>query len=305
MTKVVLPGQNTAGQPNGYAALDGAGGLLVPAYLEAAQQATAPAAPAAGKTRLYMDSSGVLQLVPASGAGDSLATTSSATALAAAARRYVYTNSYPNLAAYTIGLADEGKMLSNGSGASTQTSVITIPTDATMVGGVPPVGFTVDVVNHANATVTITAAAGVQLVSNGAAVSGGSMVVGNKVVVRLVKVSSNYWYALPLTSADTGWVTISSLTNPVTLGPNGARYRCLNGVTTVQIDCNYNGGYAGNFAFTRLPAVACPKQPYYFQANAYGNTAGVPCWVNTNGDVAVAYAFTVSGLWINVTFLAA
>lgn len=67
MTKVVLPGQNTAGQPGGYAALDGAGGLLVPAYLEAAQQASAPAAPATGRTRLYVDNNGLLQLLPATG----------------------------------------------------------------------------------------------------------------------------------------------------------------------------------------------------------------------------------------------
>lgn len=54
MTKVVLPGQNTAGQPNGYAALDGNSGLLVPAYLARTAQA-APAAPVSG-FRDYVDS---------------------------------------------------------------------------------------------------------------------------------------------------------------------------------------------------------------------------------------------------------
>lgn len=54
------------GQPNGVPVLDGNSGLLVPAYAELAGIA-APAAPAAGKSRLYLDANGLLQLVPAAG----------------------------------------------------------------------------------------------------------------------------------------------------------------------------------------------------------------------------------------------
>lgn len=46
---------------------DTGSGLLVPTYAELAPQTSTPAAPAAGKTRLYLDSSGLLQLLPAAG----------------------------------------------------------------------------------------------------------------------------------------------------------------------------------------------------------------------------------------------
>lgn len=60
------------GQPNGVPLLDGNSGLLVPGYAEVTQTA-APAAPAAGKTRLYVDASGLLQLLPATGGGRRIA----------------------------------------------------------------------------------------------------------------------------------------------------------------------------------------------------------------------------------------
>lgn len=63
---LITPAQ--ASQPNGVAGLDGNSGLVVPGYAEIAQIA-APAAPAAGKTRLYVDSNGLLQLLPATGGG--------------------------------------------------------------------------------------------------------------------------------------------------------------------------------------------------------------------------------------------
>lgn len=72
MTKILLPGANTAGQPNGYPTLDGASGLLVPAYAEL-NNIAAPPVPAAGKTRLYVDSAGLLQLLPAAGGGRRIA----------------------------------------------------------------------------------------------------------------------------------------------------------------------------------------------------------------------------------------
>lgn len=42
---------------------DSAGGLLLPKYGELTNQASAPSAPATGKTRLYIDSNGLLQLL--------------------------------------------------------------------------------------------------------------------------------------------------------------------------------------------------------------------------------------------------
>lgn len=55
------------GAAGGYAGLDATSGLLVPKYEEYTQQASAPAVPAAGKTRLFVDTSGLLQLLPPTG----------------------------------------------------------------------------------------------------------------------------------------------------------------------------------------------------------------------------------------------
>lgn len=49
------------------AGVDGSGGLLVPGYAELPLLGAAPAAPAAGKARAYLDASGGLQLLPAAG----------------------------------------------------------------------------------------------------------------------------------------------------------------------------------------------------------------------------------------------
>lgn len=50
---------------SGLAQVDGSGGLIVPDHVDVPLLGAAPAAPATGKTRLYLDSNGILQLVPA------------------------------------------------------------------------------------------------------------------------------------------------------------------------------------------------------------------------------------------------
>ncbi|HET6794009.1 MAG TPA: hypothetical protein VFH45_06185, partial [Acidimicrobiales bacterium] len=88
---------------------DSGSGVLVPTYTELTRQAAAPAAPAAGKTRLYVDTNGVFQLLPDTGPADQLAKASDV----AAARRWAYSNSQLAGNTYTLALGDEHQVLGN------------------------------------------------------------------------------------------------------------------------------------------------------------------------------------------------
>lgn len=58
----------------GLAGTNSSGGLIVSSYAELPLLGAAPAAPAAGKTRLYVDSNGLLQLIPAAGSARRMCT---------------------------------------------------------------------------------------------------------------------------------------------------------------------------------------------------------------------------------------
>lgn len=261
---------------------DSAGGVLLPTYAELTRQSAAAAAPAAGKTRLYVDSNGIFQLVPDTGAADTLAKGSDV----AAGRRTAPTHQNAN---YTFGLADEGKWFY--SDAATPVT-FTLPTEAQ--APIPAGGF-IDVAQYGSGALTVQAPAGVALAAGGTiTATGGSWVLpGQYSVARLVKTSTGAWAIYPLSGgAATTWTSFQAAS--FSAGSPAPSYRKLpNGVVMLHgaVLANNNSFGLGQ-AMVILPAGYRPNGTISFIQAGWGNGGSWRCDIDANGNVMYGSGIT-------------
>jgi hypothetical protein len=96
-----------------------------------------------------------------------------------------------------------------------------------------------------------------------------------------------------VTPGDTGWQNLT-ITSPLAVGSDGARYRVRAGLCSLKLHVVYTGPWANGFVVTTLPANARPLYKDWFDGLFYAPDQRIEVDVFPNGQVTVGRAVTTN-----------